>query len=176
MGCIDKSDCDQKKRIPTPREIHALRGNTISQVFAGLFHSFAISANTSKLWGWGENVDCILGDVDPEDLVTKKKKSKKVILYKPTELKVNKNLIRLSGGISDLYEAYFASTAKLNTGLKLSDKSKIKKVVCGGSHTLALTSMEDVFSWGYGEEVRIKKKLKNKMKLKSIKINLYDMI
>lgn len=33
----------------------------------------------------------------------------------------------------------------------MTDKGKILKIVCGGSHSLALTANEDVYSWGYGE-------------------------
>ena len=29
---------------------------------------------------------------------------------------------------------------------------KIKKIACGGSHSLALTFSKDLFTWGYGEE------------------------
>jgi alpha-tubulin suppressor-like RCC1 family protein len=81
----------------------------LAQIYAGDAHSFAISLN-GKLWGWGENVDYMLGgtnDDDVEDLgnrkttthnVTTSAAKKKVggklgTLYKPTELKVNKNLV-----------------------------------------------------------------------------------
>jgi alpha-tubulin suppressor-like RCC1 family protein len=73
-------------------------------------------------------------------------------LYKPQELKVNKNIIRISGGIQDLYQTYFVNTSKTNSNFNLSDKSKIRKIACGGSHTIAMTFQEDVFAWGYGEE------------------------
>ncbi len=74
----------------TPREIILLKGNKISQVYAGHHHSLAISL-TGKLWGWGENVNRVMGELKSEG--DKKKGSKNVILYYPEELLINKNLV-----------------------------------------------------------------------------------
>jgi alpha-tubulin suppressor-like RCC1 family protein len=74
----------------TPREIILLKGNKISQVYAGHHHSLAISL-TGKLWGWGENVNRVMGELKSEG--DKKKGSKNAILYFPEELLINKNLV-----------------------------------------------------------------------------------
>ena len=141
LGCIDKSDCEQKKRILTPRDIHALSGNTLAQMFAGHYHSLAIATN-GKLWGWGENVDYVLGptDDDYEEVNNKpshnslttgnkvnKKRKQKVIYYKPIELKVNKNLVRITGGIPDIFEAYFQFAGKLSSKINISEKGQNQK-------------------------------------------------
>lgn len=39
----------------------------------------------------------------------------------------------------------------MTVNMNLNDKGKIRRIACGGSHSLALTATEDVFSWGYGE-------------------------
>jgi alpha-tubulin suppressor-like RCC1 family protein len=90
LGSVDKNECDQKKKMLTPREIIILKGNKISQVYAGHHHSFAVSL-TGKVWGWGENVNRIMGELKSD--VDKKKGSKNVILYYPEELLINKNLV-----------------------------------------------------------------------------------
>lgn len=74
----------------TPREIILLKGNKISQVYAGHHHSLAISLS-GKVWGWGENVNRVMGELKNE--VEKKKSTKNLILYYPEELLINKNLI-----------------------------------------------------------------------------------
>jgi alpha-tubulin suppressor-like RCC1 family protein len=131
---------------------------TIGQVFAGHYHSLAIASNGGKIWGWGENTDSVLGSFDEDNEEggntnsQNKKKSKKIIFYKPMELKANKNLIRISGGVTDLYETYFHFSGKINNSISNTQKGKVKVIACGGSHTLALTTTDDVFSWGYGEE------------------------
>ncbi len=68
------------------------------------------------------------------------------------ELKANKNLVRISGGITDLYQTYFHFSGKINSSMNVSQKGKVKIIACGGSHSLALTTTDDVFAWGYGEE------------------------
>ena len=55
------------------------------------------------------------------------------------ELNVNKTIQKITGNISDLFEAYFSNVSVLNN-LILSDNRKIKKLACGGSHTLCLTN------------------------------------
>ena len=90
LGSVDKSECDQKKKVLTPREVYQLKGNKISQVYAGHHHSMAISLG-GKVWGWGENVNRVLGEMKNEG--EKKKSSKSTILYLPEELYINKNLI-----------------------------------------------------------------------------------
>ncbi len=57
---------------------------------------------------------------------------------------------RITGGIVDIYDAYFANSSNQSTDFELSIKSKIVKVACGGTHTIALTSTGDLLSWGYG--------------------------
>ena len=56
---------------------------------------------------------------------------------------------QITGNISDLFEAYFSNVSLLNN-LILSDNRKIKKLACGGSHTLCLTNNGIVYSWGFG--------------------------
>lgn len=60
------------------------------------------------------------------------------------------NLKRITGGIPDLYEAYFVTSNNLSQDFEISNKSKVIKIACGGTHTLALTSTGDILSWGYG--------------------------
>ena len=91
LGSVDKSECDQKKKFLTPREVYTLKGNKIAQVFAGHHHSMAI-ALSGKVFGWGENVNRVLGELKNEGN-NKKKSSKNTILYLPEELSLNKNLI-----------------------------------------------------------------------------------
>ena len=43
-----------------PKLIPYFKGLEVSQIYAGNHHSFAILTN-NKLYGWGKNVDCILG-------------------------------------------------------------------------------------------------------------------
>jgi len=62
-------------------------------VICGHFHSLAVTRE-GKVWGWGENVDFILG---PDDSIEEnaneiKKINKKTINYKPKELSLCKNL------------------------------------------------------------------------------------
>lgn len=90
MGSVDKTECDQKKKVLTPREIYQLKGNKIAQVYAGHHHSIAISLS-GKVWGWGENVNRVMGEMKNDG--EKKKNSKSTILYIPEELYVNKNLV-----------------------------------------------------------------------------------
>lgn len=71
LGCIEENECEQKKKILTPREITKLTGNKISQVFAGHHHSLAISL-TGKIWGWGQNVNRVLGFLVNEENENKK--------------------------------------------------------------------------------------------------------
>lgn len=89
LGSVDKSECDQKKKILLPREVYQLKGNKIAQVLAGHHHSIAISLS-GKIWGWGENVNRVLGELKCEG--EKKKSFKSSILYIPEELTLNKNL------------------------------------------------------------------------------------
>ena len=58
----------------------------------GHFHTLAVNQE-GKLWGWGENVDFILGpDETGDDLKEGRKINKKIITYKPKELSLCKNL------------------------------------------------------------------------------------
>ena len=91
MGCIDKSECDQKKKFLTPRQVHGLLNIQICQCYAGHHHSLAISLS-GKVYGWGENIHKVLGDlVTDED--RKKGITKKNILYFPEVLPLNKYLV-----------------------------------------------------------------------------------
>ena len=137
LGCISREDCDNKKHVNYPKEITSLRGMTISQVVAGDFHSIALESNIGKLIGWGQNIDYVLGVMDEN------------ITINPKELNVNKTIQKITGNISDLFEAYFSNVSLLNN-LILSDNRKIKKLACGGSHTLCLTNNGIVYSWGFG--------------------------
>ena len=38
LGCVDKIDCDQKKRITVPKEITALNGKNLCQIYADCHH------------------------------------------------------------------------------------------------------------------------------------------
>jgi alpha-tubulin suppressor-like RCC1 family protein len=38
--------------------------------------------------------------------------------------------------------------------MEIYDTIKIKKISCGGSHSLGLTRTGEIFSWGFGEEVK----------------------
>ena len=82
LGSVDKTDCDLKKKILNPREIYQLKGNKIAQVLAGHHHSFAISLS-GKVWGWGENVNRVLGEHKNDS--EKRKTSKSSILYVPDD-------------------------------------------------------------------------------------------
>ena len=70
-----------------------MTGNKIGQVYAGHHHSLAISLS-GKVWGWGENVNRVLGDLRTEE-EKRKNTNKKAILYFPEELPLNKNLVVL---------------------------------------------------------------------------------
>lgn len=166
LGCVDKIDCDQKKRITVPKEITALNGKNLCQIYAGHYHSFAIAADTRKLYGWGENVDSILGLVDKkentksDDLYDKGFKNQ--LLYYPEELPANRNLLQISGHGQDMYETYF-NFSKNDIQMDLANKTKIKKIACGSTHSLGLTVDGNVFSWGFGENGQLG--LKNTIKI-----------
>ena len=117
LGCISREDCDNKKNVNYPKEITSLRGMTISQVVAGEFHSIALESNIGKLIGWGQNIDYVLGVMDEN------------ITINPKELNVNKTIQKITGNISDLFEAYFSNVSLLNN-LILFDNRKIKKLAC----------------------------------------------
>lgn len=70
-----------------------MRGNQLTQVVCGHFHTLAVTRE-GKVWGWGENVDFILGPDDniEENANEFKKMNKKTINYKPKELSLCKNL------------------------------------------------------------------------------------
>ena len=166
LGCVDKIDCDQKKRITVPKEITALNGKNLCQIYAGHYHSFAIAADTRKLYGWGESVDSILGLVDKkentksDDLYDKGFKNQ--LLYYPEELPANRNLLQISGHGQDMYETYF-NFSKNDIQMDLANKTKIKKIACGSTHSLGLTVDGNVFSWGFGENGQLG--LKNTIKM-----------
>lgn len=145
-----------KSIIYITRVIQHLSGNQISQLNACHYHSFAVSTD-GKLWGWGENVDYVLGPSCEEEDRGKKSTTKKVargsIYYKPIELKVNKNLVRITGGVTNLFEEYFSNAGNKLSKTISSGIGKIQKIACGGSHTLAITTNFEVLCWGYGDEV-----------------------
>jgi len=45
----------------------------------------------------------------------------------------------------------FNSSSSSSSGSNKSSSNKITSVACGGSHTLALTSSGELYSWGYGD-------------------------
>lgn len=82
---------------------------------------------SGKIWGWGENGDFVLGSVDEDsddknrkttsvtgtgqnNSPNKSKYAKKVTLYRPVELKINKNLVvylkNKNRGLQGLYKIY----------------------------------------------------------------------
>ena len=91
LGCIEKVECDQKKKFLTPRLVYHLNNIKISQVYAGHHHSLAITLG-GKILGWGENVHKVMGDIKNEE---DKKKGiiKKTVMYFPEELPLNKSLV-----------------------------------------------------------------------------------
>ena len=169
LGCMDKIDCDQKKRVTMPKEITTLNGKNLCQIYAGHYHSFAIAADTRKLYGWGENVDSILGLVGKADDSRFnqgnnpfEKGFKNSSLYYPEELPVNRNLLQISGHGQDMYATYF-NFSKNDMQMELSAKSKIKTIACGSTHSLGLTIDGNVFAWGFGENGQLG--LKNSIKI-----------
>ena len=70
-----------------------MRGNQLTQVVCGHFHTLAVTKE-GKVWGWGENVDFILGpEEEAVDRPTDNKRTnRKTITYKPKELSLCKNL------------------------------------------------------------------------------------
>ena len=144
LGCVPKEECESKKHIIYPKEITSLRGLTVGQVIAGDFHTIILEANIGKLIGWGQNIDFVLGMIKDSDNSVSGN-----VLYLPKELTVNKTLQKITGNVQNLYEAYFSNISLLNN-LILSDNRKIKKLACGGSHTLCLTKNGTVYSWGFG--------------------------
>ena len=153
LGCMDKIDCDQKKRVTMPKEITTLNGKNLCQIYAGHYHSFAIAADTRKLYGWGENVDSLLGLIGKADDSRFnqgnnpfEKGFKNNSLYYPEELPVNRNLLQISGHGQDMYATYF-NFSKNDMQMELSAKSKIKTIACGSTHSLGLTIDGNVFAW-----------------------------
>jgi alpha-tubulin suppressor-like RCC1 family protein len=136
--------------VLTPREIYAVRGITISQIFAGYYHSLAISTS-GKVWGWGKNCDSILGMINLED--SDKKSNHKGIIYTPQELTVNKNLQKISGEELKLQEDFFNKSDVTQLNIQVTDTTKVKSIACGGSHTLAITTGGEAYAWGYGADV-----------------------
>ena len=172
-----------------------MNGIQITQLYAGPFYSYAIQGILGKLWGWGENIDYILGNNDEgEDgkkkdggtggimgifkrnvdrIINKDSSSsyKKTTYYKPIELRANKELVKISGELQD-FSKQLISNINNNPILEISIKSKIKKIACGGNHSLMLTLTGEMFSWGFGEVGQLGLGKDKKVAIKPIRINL----
>ena len=83
-------------------------------------------------------------------------------MYYPEELPANRNLLQISGHGQDMYETYF-NFSKNDIQMDLANKTKIKKIACGSTHSLGLTVDGNVFSWGFGENGQLG--LKNTIKI-----------
>jgi alpha-tubulin suppressor-like RCC1 family protein len=88
LGCVNEDKCLKKTVCHLPISILGLDGIQMTQVKAGNFYSLAIS-NKGKLYGWGENKNFVLGNMNDEDSYDKKAE----LFYYPVELKANKALI-----------------------------------------------------------------------------------
>ena len=47
-------------------------------------------------------------------------------------------------------DAYFINSSIKSSNAEISLKCKLRKIACGGTHTLAITNTWDVLSWGFG--------------------------
>jgi len=54
--------------------------------------------------------------------------------------------------VQDIYSYYFIANTirEKNTFV---GKCKIKKIACGGKHSLAITFIDDIVAWGYSDKV-----------------------
>ena len=95
LGSISQDECEKKNIITLPKNIKELEGIQITQLIVGNFHTLALSSK-GKLFGWGENKNFVFGnlDVNPNpNQENSAKIHKSEILYYPTELPINKNIL-----------------------------------------------------------------------------------
>jgi len=98
---------------------------------------------------WGENKNLVMGEIETEE----SKRNVIDLKYKPIELPINKYINKCYGTHIDLFSQYFLSSANTKLSYTISKKMKVKKIACGGTHSLAITNTGDMLSWGFGNQV-----------------------